>query len=425
MKHTLTYPKNTRMQLSITLDAADLASVKPVTLAKMAQRLKIAGFRPGKVPSAVAEKHLDPTVLADQVAEDAASKYVVEVLQQENLQVLERPTASVEKYVPNESLAIKAEADVLPVVKLGDYKKLSVKKTKPTVTDKEITEVIDNLRRGAASKEPVERAAKKNDEVWIDFDGRDHDDKPVAGASGKDYPLSLGSNTFIPGFEDGLVGKKAGDKFALPLTFPKDYHHEGLAGAKVNFKVKVNKVTQVSLPEVNDEFAAKNGTFTSVAELKADIKRELEARKTAEADEKMRNDLLDALLTKSDVPAPDVLVRDQLESLERDMQQNLLYRGLTLDAYLAEQKLTKEQWQDKELKPAAEKRVKIGLMLAEITKAEKIEVSQGELNARLKELLKQYPNMRAQLNTPESRRDIANRAITEKTLGRLVELNSK
>lgn len=425
MKHTLKIQNDTRMQLSITLDAADLASVKPISLAKMAARVKVAGFRPGKVPPSVAEKHLDPTALADQVAEDAASKYVVEVLQKEGLQVLERPTASVEKYVPNEMLEIKAEADILPKIKLGDYKKLSARKDKVSVTAKEIDEVIDNLRRNQATKTEVDRAAKLEDEVWIDFEGTDKDGKAVPGASGKDYPLSLGSKTFIPGFEEGLAGKKPGEEFDLPLTFPKDYQHEGLAGAKVTFKVKVNKVKEVTLPKADDMFAAKCGDFKTVDELKEDIKRELTARKEAEAAEKLRNDLIDDLLKKSDVPVPAVLAKDQIQSLERDMTQNLLYRGLTLEAYLKEQKLTHEQWQEKELKPAAEKRVKTGLLLAEITKAEKIEVPQGELNARLKEMMKKYPNMREQLNTPEARRDIANRAITEKTLARLVELNAK
>lgn len=424
MKHSVKYLSTTRMQLTITIDAKDLSEVKPLTLAKMAQKLKVPGFRVGKVPSSVAEKHLKPEAVAEQVAEDAASKFVVQVLELEKIQVLERPSAEVVRYTAGELLEVQATADILPKITLGDHKKLSVKAEKAAVSAKEIDEVMLNMRRGQAEKKLVERAAKKEDEVWIDFEGVDKEGKPVAGASGKDYPLLLGSDTFIPGFEAGLIGKKAGDEFELPLSFPKDYHQAGLAGAKATFKLKVKKVTEITLPTLDDAFAAKSGNFKTVKDLKDDVKRELETRKEADSVEKYKNDLCDALLAKSEVPAPNVLVQDQMASIERDMLQNLLYRGLTFEAYLTDQKLTYEQWQDKEVKPAAEKRVKTGLMLAELSKIEKIEVSQGELNARLKELMKQYPNLRDQLNTPEARRDIANRALTEKTVERLVELNS-
>lgn len=424
MKHTVQYPSKTRMQLTLTLDAKDLAIVRPVTIARMAQKLKVPGFRQGKVPASVAEKNLNANEIADRVAEDAASTYVIKALEAEKLQVLERPSANVTKYAPGELLEMTAEADILPEIKLGDYKKLSAKKDKVTVTAKEIDLVLQNLRRGQAEKKEIDRAAKKDDEVWIDFDGTDAKGLPVPGASGKDYPLAIGSDTFIPGFEDALIGKKAGDEFDLPLTFPKDYHHQALAGAKVTFKVTVKKVTEVTMPELTDELAKKSGDFKTIDDMKADIKRELTARKEYEANEAFKNTLLDALLAKSDVPVPNILAEDQMKSLERDAQQNLLQRGLTLDAYLAEQKLSKEEWESKELRPTVEKRVQTGLMLSQLSKAEKIEVSQGELNARLKEMMKQYPNMRDQMNTPEARRDIANRALTEKTVERLVELNS-
>lgn len=426
MKHTIEYPTNTRMKLNLTLDAEDLAAVKPVALAKLGEKLNVPGFRQGKVPASVAEKHVDANQLNDQIAEDAASKYIVEVLQKENVQLLERPSAEVQKYAPGEQLELKAEAEILPETKLGDYKKLSAKQDKASVTDEEIDQVIDNLRRNQAEKKEVKRAAKQGDEVWINFDGFDKDGNAVQGASGKDYPLNLGSNTFIPGFEDGLIGKKADDEFDLPLTFPEDYGAANLAGAKVDFKVKVNKVNEVVLPKADDEFAKKAGEeITSLEGLKKDIKKELEARKNQEANEAYRNALLDKLIEKSEVATPDVLVKDQFNALERDAQQNLAQRGMTLENYLESKGLSKEQWQEQELRPQAEKRVKTGLILSELSKAENIEVSKGELNARLKEMQEAYPNMRDQLDTEEARRDIANRTLTEKTIERLVELNTK
>lgn len=423
MKYSVKHLSKTKVELAITIDAKDLSEVKQLSLAKMAQKIKVSGFRPGKVPASVAEKHLEPASVSAQVAEDAANKFVIEAFTKENLQPLERPEVEIKDFKPGESLELTAVADILPVIKLGEYKNLGVKRAKATVTDKEVDEVIENLRRSHAEKTEVTRAAKKDDEVWIDFEGVDEKGQPVAGAAGKDYPLALGSNTFIPGFEEGIIGKKAGDSFELPLTFPKDYHHKPLAGAKVTFKTSLKKVTESKLPELNDTFAAKNGDFKTINELKADIKAQLMERKKQEAEDTYRNALLDAILAKSDVPAPEVLIQDQMQSLERDMQQNLLYRGLTLDAYLTEQKLTKEEWQTKELRPTAEKRVKIGLLLAELSKVLNVEVSQGELNAQFKQILQQNPSMKEQLNTPEARRDIANRLLTEKTLAQLVAVN--
>ncbi len=421
MKYSVKHLSSTRVELTITVDAEDLVEVKKITLAKMAQKTKVSGFRPGKVPASVAEKHLDPASVSAQTAEDAASKFVVDAFSQANLQPLERPGVEIKDFKPGKSLEITAEADVLPKIKLGEYKKIGIKREKVTVTDKEVNEVIENLRRSHAEKNEVTRTAKKDDEVWIDFEGVSEEGKPVPGATGKDYPLVLGSNTFIPGFEEGIIGKKTGESFDLSLTFPKDYHHKPLAGAKVTFKTNIKKVTEQKLPEIDDTFAAKNGDFKTIDELKADIKLQLTERKKHEAEDAYRNALLDALLVKSDVPAPEILIQDQMQSLERDMQQNLLYRGLTLEAYLNEQKLTKEEWQKKELRPTAEKRVKIGLLLAELSKIMDVNVSTGELNAQYKQILQQNPSMKAQLDTPEARRDIANRLLTEKTLTRFVE----
>ncbi|MBL8159423.1 trigger factor [Candidatus Saccharibacteria bacterium] len=423
MKYTVDHLTPTRVKIAISLDADDLANVRQLTLAKLAKSIKVPGFRKGKVPAAVAARQLDPAAVDAQMAEDAANVFVIEAFNKEALQPLERPAVDVTAFEPAEKLELTAEADVLPAIKLGEYKGLKVKKEVKKITDKEIDEVVENLRRGSAKKEAVEREARNGDEVVIDFEGRNEKGELVPGAAGKQYPLTLGSDSFIPGFEAGLTGKKAGEEYELPLTFPKDYHQASLAGAKVTFTGKVETVNEIKLPELNDEFAAQHGEFSNLDELKQDIRHELEARANQAALENYKNDLLEALLKKSEAPAPEVLVADQLTSLKRDMFQNLQYRGLTYDAFLEEQGTTAEEYEAKELRPAAEKRVQIGLLLSELSRAENIEVSQGELNAQLKQLVQQYPHMRQQLDTPEARRDIANRALTDKTLDRLVELN--
>lgn len=428
MKHVIKKPSETQVTLTVTLDAADLAPIQKKTISRLAKTVKVAGFRAGKVPADVAAKHIDPAHLAQESLEDAVNSSALDIIDEQKIMPLDRPKIDVTKYVPAETLEYTAEIQVIPEIKLGDYKKLKATKPKVEVTEKDITEVLERLQTSMATKQEVTRAAKKGDEVIMDFTGQDQDGKEVAGASGTDYPLTLGSGTFIPGFEEGLVGKKAGDVFDLPLTFPKDYHHKPLASAKVTFKVTVKAVKEIAKPELNDEFAAKAGPFKTIAELKADITRELTEQKQREATDKLKDDLVGELVKSSHVPVPQVLVDDQLASIERDFVQNLMYRGMTLDQYLEQQKLTKEDWRKKELFPQAERRVQVGLVLSELSKVEKIEVTKAELDERLADMLKRYGNSKeivAQLDTPESRRDITNRALTEKTVDRLVEIATK
>lgn len=428
MKHTVKNTSDTSRLVTITLDAEDLVAIKKNTLARLAKQVKAAGFRPGKVPVHIAEKQLDANTVNGELLDDAINSAAVKVLELEKIMPLDRPKVEVKKFVPDAELEFTAELQVVPNVKLGDYKKLKAVKPKVALADKDIMDVIDRLRRGEAVKQTVNRAAKNGDEVLIDFVGTDKDGQQVTGASGNDYALVLGSNSFIPGFEEGLVGKKAGDKATLALAFPKDYHNTPLAGTKINFAVTVKEVKEVQLPELNDELAAKIGPFKTVADLKADIKRELTQQKERDAIDALKDSLVEQLVKGSHVPVPDVLIEDQLVSLERDFVQNLMYRGQTLEQYLAAKGLTKEQWQAKDLREAATRRVQVGLALAELSKTEAIEVSKEELESRLEELLKNYsnnPEAKKQLDTPEARRDIANRLLTEKTVDRLIELNRK
>jgi trigger factor len=428
MKHSVKHLSDTKVAITVTLDALDLQPIQQATLARLAKSAKVAGFRPGKVPPAIAQKHLDPNQLNGEVLEEAINHTAVEVFETEKLTPLDRPKVDVTKFVPSQQLEYSLEVEVLPGIKLGDYKKLKAKNEVAKVEEKDIDDVIDRLRTSMATKQDVDRVAKEGDEVIINFDGRDKDGNAVAGASGKEYALSLGSKTFIPGFEEGLIGKKKGDSFDLPLTFPKDYHHKPLAGAKVIFKVEVLSVKEVAQPELNDEFAGKAGPFKTLADLKADIRRELTEQKEREAVEKLKDSLIEQLIKGSHVPTPEVLIEDQLTAIERDFVQNLMYRGMTLEQYLDQQSLSKEDWLAKELRPQAIRRVEVGLALAELSKVENIQVSKEELEERLKDMLSRYgnsPEITQQLDTPEARRDLTNRVITEKTVNRLVDLNTK
>ena len=428
MKTTVKKLSDTKVCLTITLGADELNAAEQVALTKMARDLKVPGFRKGKVPVSVAAKHVNPMALQEQVLDNALSKAVAEAFMNEKLQALERPSVEVKKFVPNQEVEFTAEATVVPPVKLGDYKKLKAKPHTVKVEAKDVDEITERMRQNFVDKTEVKRAAREGDEAIIDFVGK-KDGVAFDGGSAKDFALKLGSGQFIPGFEEGVVGHKAGETFDLDLEFPKDYHAENLAGAKVVFSVTLHKVNELKLPELNDEFAAKCGPFTDVKELKADIKREITAQKEREAKEKLKDELVAELADSSKVALPELLIDDQMRSIEQDLMQNLSYRGLTMDSYLKTQGFKdKADWQKKEARPAAEKRVKAGLVLAELSKELSVEVSREELDVQISTFKQQYgkdAKLAARFDDPNVHRDIANRMITDKTIDKLVELNSK
>lgn len=424
MKHTLKKLSDTQVEVTVTVSAEDLAEAKTSSLKYLSRQVKVAGFRKGKVPANVAEKNLDPNVLANDAMQRAVDTTLNEVITVESLRVLDQPKINVTKFVPFTDMEYTAVIDVVPAIKLGNYKKLKAKKVVKKVAQSDIDEVIERVKQNFAEKNEVKRAAAMGDETVIDFVGK-KEDVAFDGGTAEDYALTLGSKSFIPGFEEAIVGHKAGEKFDVPLTFPKDYQAENLKGTKVVFEVTLKKITEVTLPELTDELAKKVGPFETVQELTDDITRELSAQTERQADNTYQDALVEELIKESHVPVPELLVTDQMQSIEQDARQNLMYRGMTADDYMQQKGYKDEdEWREKEFKDIATKRVQAGLVLAELSKVEHIQVTKEELEARHAEMLTQYPNMKEQLEKPEARGDLVNRLVTEKTLERLVALNS-
>lgn len=427
MKTTVTHESDTRVKVVIAADHAELAAAEQVALKRLAKTAKVNGFRTGHVPLEIVKKHADANALAQETLDAALNRAVAEAFLSNDLQVLARPEVEIKKYVPGELLEFTAEADVLPEVKLGDYKKLKVKKAAVNVDKKEIDEVIERIQKGLSEKKEVKRAAKIGDETVIDFVGK-KDGEAFHGGTGKDYPLVLGSNSFIPGFEDALVGLKAGDTKDVKLAFPKDYHAKDLAGQDVVFEVTVKKVNSVKLPALDDKFAAKAGPFTSMDDLRKDIKAEITAQAERKATDDLKDELVKQLVAKSTVSVPSVLRDDQIRSLEQDLRQNLMYRGRTLEQYFEEKGYAdRDAWVKAEANDAADARIKAGLVLAQLSKELKIEATADELAAHINAYKQQYannPKMAKHFDKPEAQREVANRLITEKTIDKLVELNS-
>lgn len=408
--------------LSISGNEEDLAKLKKHTLENLRPKVAAPGFREGKAPLGVVEKSLGSERVQAEVLEEAINHLYSETIIDKKLRPLDKPKISLKKFVPFTAIEFTAEIEVVPKVELGDYKKLKLKRQQPKVTDKDIKNVLDNLRQRTAEKAEVKRAAKMGDEAVLDFKGT-KDGKAVAGASGQDYALMLGGKTFIPGFEEELVGLKPGDKKKFKITFPKDYGHQPLAGQEVEFEVSIKAVKEIKLPKLSDKWAKTIGPFDSLEALKSDIKAQLTQQKLQEADNQLKDDIVKKLVESSQITVPQTLVEDQIEHLKQDFLNNLSYRGITIKEYLEQNNQTEQQWIDKELKPQAERRVQIGLVLSEVAEAEDLSVSDEELNLRLQLLKNQYQDeqMKAQFDSPEQRRDVASRLLTEKTLNKLVD----
>lgn len=412
---------DTKVQLHIVADADLLAAAKKETLAHLAKDLKLPGFRQGKAPVAMVEKSVDPATLQTDFLDRALNAVYGAALDKEQLRPVSQPKVEVKKFVPYDVLELDFEVEVIGTVKLPDYKKMKKAKPEVTVTAKDVEGVIEQLRKREAQKKDVDRAAKLNDEVTLDFKGSDAKTKEaIKGADGQDYPLTLGSKTFIPGFEEEIVGLKPGDSKTFTITFPADYGVPSLQKRKVQFEVTIKKVQELVVPEMDDALATKVGPFKNLDELKADIKRQMAVEKQTQADREFTDEILLEITKKATVSIPEALVEEQIDRIISEQKQNLMYRGQTWKEFLEEQGLTEEEYRKKQ-KEDAELRVKAGIVLGEIADQEKLVVTAEELEIRLQLLKGQYPDaqMQAELDKPEARREIASRLVSEKTVEKL------
>ncbi len=422
------YLEDTKVTFTVAAEAKELAEIKEVVLKQLAKSAgAIPGFRKGKAPLTVVEKHLDPALLQSEFLQTAVNELFIRSVEKESVRTVSRPEVEIKKFVSYDTLEFTATVEVVGKITLPDYKNIKATKQKVSVTEKEVDEVIENLRSRAAERKEVSRAAKDGDEVVIDFSGVDaKTKKAIPGADGKEYPLGIGSNTFIPGFEPELIGLKAGDEKTFDVVFPKDYGEKSLQNKKVTFTVKVHKVQELKLPEKDDAFAATVGPFKTLSELKEDIKKQLLADKERNAEQAYENELVQKIAEKTKVAVPKVLVDEQILRMEQEERQNLMYRGLTWKEHLDAEGLTEEEHREKNRDQAA-LRVKAGLALSEIAEAEKLQVTPDELEVQIQLLKNQYQSdqrMQEELDKPENRRDIAGRILTQKTVERLKELNS-
>jgi trigger factor len=411
----------TNIVLTVSGDAGDLEPIRQHVLGHFRHTVKVPGFREGKAPAELVEKYVNQQRLLDEFMEHALNEMYRRAIDDEQIRPVNTPNVQLKKFVPYTELEFEAETEIIGPIKLPDYKKMKLAKKEVEVTANDVSEVLESLRQRLAERELVERPAKIGDEVTIDFEGKDKQAKKINGAEGRDYPLLLGSNSFIPGFEDNLIGTKSGQTKKFEITFPQDYGVSVLRSQKVDFKVDVKKIMELKEPNLDDEFAKQAGPFKTLTELKADIKKQLTEEKKRQNDQEYQNELIKKITDKTIMEVPKGLVDDEIGRLEEQEKQNLAYRGQTWQEHLQQEGITEAEHKQRQ-RPEALTRVQAGLILSEIAEREAIKVTPEEVEIRKQILSGQYqdPKMQAELNKTENLRDIEARLLTEKTIEKLI-----
>lgn len=427
MKLHITREPETLAKLEISANTEELAKVKSKVLKKLGGKVKVSGFREGKAPESMVEKSLDQNLLQTEFLDEAVNMMYFEAIKSEKIRPVSQPKVNVTKFVPFSELEFTMQVECVGDIKTGDYKKIKVSKNPAeNVTTKDVEEVLENLATRLAEKKDVDRKAKLTDQVWIDFSGVDDKKQPIKGADGKDYPLVLGSNTFIPGFEDNVVGLSKGDKKTFDVTFPKNYGAKDLQNKKVTFTITVNKVQEVIKPAYDDAFASKIGPFKSIDQLKEDINKQLQTEKNNEASRAFEVAVVDAVVAKSSVEIPQVMIDEQVEYMIAELKRNATYRGMTYEDFLKNEGKTEDEYKKDVLVPDATKRLTTGLVLGDIADKEAIDVSDQELKSYINSLKAQYQDktMQDQLDKPENQRELSARLRSEKTVKYLASLQN-
>jgi trigger factor len=420
MSATITKQTDTEVTLTITVTPAEMAPLVTHTFDNLRPKVKAAGFRPGKAPDAIVERELGPGAVQQEVLDEVLQHTYADAVRDHNLPVIAPPSVQLTKFVPYTELEYTATVEIMPAVKLPDYKKLKARRSEVKVAPADIDKVIEDLRKRAARKADVTRAAKLGDEVTFDFAGT-LKGEPVPGATSENYKLELGSKSFIPGFEEELVGLASGESKVFKITFPKDYQEATLAGQEVDFTVKVAVVTETTLPEVDAAFAKEVGELDSVEALRTDIEKTILVENSEQAEKQFEQAVLDEILTKSELKIPSRLADQQISRLKSELEQNLAYSGLDLEKYAQISGKTVADI-EAELKPEAEKRVGYAMLLTEIAKAENLTILPEELEDEIDRLRDQYkdPSVLSELSKPEVREDIYNHLLSSKTIQKIL-----
>ena len=400
------------LKFTIAKDVFDAQTEKVYNRKK--NKITIQGFRPGKAPRHMIEKIYGKGVFYEDALNDLLPGEYAEALKESGIKAVAQPEIDVESIDENGVLVV-ARVTVKPEVEIEGYAGIALSKETVKVTEKEVEEELENVRsRQGREIEVTDRPAKNGDTANIDYEGF-ADGVAFEGGKAEKQDLKLGSNTFIPGFEDQVIGHSVGDEFEIQVTFPTEYHAPELAGKDATFKIKLNGLKYTELPEVDDEFAKDVSEFDTLAEYKADLKAKIQKRKEAEADRVFEGKLADALVEKLEVALPEAMVNAEAENMLRDYDMNLRQNGLDLKTYL---KYTGKELNDlrEDFKPRAEKQLKLRLALEKIAQKENLSVTEEEIKKEIADLAAAYNMSADDVKAYVAKEDLENDLLSRKAM---------
>ncbi len=387
-KKTKSKAVKNQYELEITVDGEVFSAAVDAAYRKNAEKINVPGFRKGKAPRALIEKMYGTGVFYEDAINACIPTAYEEALKESKLDVVGQPEFDVVS-AGKDALVLKALVFVKPDVKIENYLGIEVEKKVAEVTDEDVnTEILRTRERNARTIEVTDRAAKDGDSVSIDFDGT-VDGVAFDGGKAEKFDLKLGSGQFIPGFEEQIVGHAIGDEFDVNVTFPADYHAENLADKAAVFKVKLHGIKETELPAADDEFAKDVSEFDTFAEYSADVRAKIQERNEKAAENEFEEKLIDALIEKMEADIPEVMFAEETDNFVRDYENRMRMQGLDLETYFKFTGMNLDMLKQ-QLRPQAEKQVKVRLALEKIAKQEKLTATAKEIDAEYKKIADAY-----------------------------------
>ena len=376
-------------KLTIEVPASDLEKALQSAYKKQKNKISLPGFRKGKVPRQMIEKMYGAEIFFDDAANEIIPKAYADAYDECELEIVSRPEINIVQIEKGKPFIFTAEVATKPEVTLGEYKGLEVDKVSTRVTQKEVeAKIEEEAEKNARTVTVEDRAVQDGDEVILDFEGI-VDGEAFEGGKGENYPLTIGSGSFIPGFEEQLVGAEAEKEVEVKVTFPEDYHAEELKGKEAVFKCTVHEIKAKELPEIDDEFAAEVSEFDTLDEYKADVKAKIKEQKATDGKRKQEDQAVEQAIKNASYEIPDAMVDTQISQMANDFAQRIQSQGLTMEQYYQFTGMTEEKMNE-EFKPQAVKRIETRLVLEAIAKAENIEISDEKLDEEIAKMAEAY-----------------------------------
>ena len=392
---------NNELKLSFTIEAAKFDEAIQKVYAKSAHYFNIPGFRKGKAPYKIVERQYGAQIFYEDAFNEVASEEYEKELKENNIVAVSRPQIDIEQMEKGKDLIFTAVVQTKPEVKLGKYKGIELSKVEYTVKDEDINHELGHMaERNARLVNVEDRPVEANDTTVIDFEGF-VDGVAFEGGKAENHELVIGSNTFIPGFEDQIIGMKIGEEKDINVTFPEEYFSKDLAGKEATFKVKLHEIKKKELPVMDDEFAKDVSEFDTLDELKNSIKEKLEEQNASKAKYETEETAIKAVSEATEIDIPSGMIETETDNMIKDIEQRLSYQGLKLDQYLQIMNKSEEDMR-KELEEQAKISVKTKLVIEAIVAAEKIEATEEEVNAKLEEMATMYGSTVEELSKNES-----------------------